>query len=45
MHDSVFAEFDRICRTRGAGGDVLEIGAVASDDTLLCLPALRDARS
>jgi SAM-dependent methyltransferase len=45
MHPSVFAEFDRICRARGAGGDVLEIGAVASDDTLLCLPALRAARS
>lgn len=45
MHPSVFAEFDRICRARGARGDVLEIGAIASDDTLLCLPALRDARS
>jgi len=41
MHPAVFEEFDRICGARGAGGDVLEIGAVASDDTLLCLPALR----
>jgi len=45
MHGSVFAEFDRICRARGAGGDVLEVGAVASEESLLLLPALRDARS
>lgn len=45
MHPSVFEEFDRICRVRGAGGDVLEIGAVASGDSLLCLPSLRGARS
>jgi SAM-dependent methyltransferase len=45
MHPLVFREFDRVCRARGAGGDVLEIGAVAADDTLLCLPSLRDARS
>lgn len=45
MHPLVFREFDRICRARGAGGDVLEIGAVATDDTLLCLPSLRAARS
>lgn len=45
MHPSIFAEFDRICRSRRAGGDVLEVGAVASDESLLCLPALRDARS
>lgn len=45
MHPSIFEEFDRICRQHDAGGDVLEVGAVASDDTLLCLPALRGARS
>jgi SAM-dependent methyltransferase len=45
MHARVFAEFDRICRERGAGGDVLEIGAVAPPDSLLCLPALAGARS
>jgi SAM-dependent methyltransferase len=45
MHPSIFTEFDRICGTRRAGGDVLEVGAVASDDSLLCLPALRAARS
>jgi SAM-dependent methyltransferase len=45
MHPSIFTEFDRICRARGAGGDVLEVGAVASDATLLCLPALGTSRS
>jgi len=45
MHSKVFQEFERICATRGAGGDVLEIGAVASPDSLLCLEALANARS
>ena len=45
MHPRVFDAFERVCRERGAGGDVLEIGAVASRTTLLCLPALARARS
>ena len=45
MHQKVFEEFDRVCRERGAGGDVLEIGAVPAEDSLLFLPALRGARS
>jgi SAM-dependent methyltransferase len=45
MHPRIFTEFDRICRARRAGGDVLEVGAVASDESLLCLPALHAARS
>lgn len=44
MHPEVFAAFERLCRRRGLGaGRVLEIGAVPSDDTLLCLPALAAA--
>ena len=43
MHAAVFGEFDRICRARGAGGAVLEIGAMPAADTLLCLPALAGA--
>jgi SAM-dependent methyltransferase len=43
MHPIVFKAFDDICRERGAGGRVLEVGAVASPDTLLMLPSLRDA--
>jgi len=45
VHRRVFEEFNRICTEREAGGDVLEIGAVDSADTLLRLPALRGARS
>src|SRR4051794_20695208 len=43
VRPEVFAEFDRICAARRAGGCVLEIGAAARDDTLLCLPALAGA--
>lgn len=43
MHPTVFAEFERVCRARGAGGAVLEIGAVPSGDSLLTLPALAGA--
>jgi len=45
LHERIFAAFDRVCRERGAGGDVLEIGAMPSRSTLLCLPALARARS
>lgn len=45
MHPTVFSLFDRICAARRCGGDVLEIGAVPSDESLLHLPALAGARS
>lgn len=45
MHADVFAVFDRVCATRRAGGDVLEVGAVPSGESLLCLPALAGASS
>jgi SAM-dependent methyltransferase len=43
VHPAVFAAFDRICARRGAGGVVLEVGAVPSHDALLTLPALAGA--
>ncbi len=43
MHERVFAEFESVCRARGAGGAVLEIGAVPGPEALLCLPALAGA--
>lgn len=43
MHETVFAAFDALCARRGAGGAVLEIGAVPARDTLLALPSLRTA--
>ncbi|MDR3465400.1 MAG: methyltransferase domain-containing protein [Xanthobacteraceae bacterium] len=44
MHPLVFEAFDVICRGRVApGARVLEVGATASEDTLLRLPALAGA--
>ncbi len=43
MHPKQFRAFDRICAERGAGGSVLEVGAVPSGDSLLCLESLRAA--
>jgi len=43
MHPDQFQAFERICAERGAGGSVLEIGAVPSEDSLLCLRSLRAA--
>lgn len=43
MHPQVFQKFDEICAARKAGGRVLEIGAVAASDTLLCLPSVAKA--
>jgi SAM-dependent methyltransferase len=45
LHADVFAVFDRVCANRGAGGDVLEVGAVPSGESLLSLPALAGASS
>jgi SAM-dependent methyltransferase len=43
MHPTVFEAFDRICRTEGAHGRILEIGATPDANTLLRLPALAAA--
>lgn len=43
MHPEVFQKFEEICISRGAGGRVLEIGAIPAPDTLLCLPCLSAA--
>jgi SAM-dependent methyltransferase len=43
MHPAVFREFERICRERRVGGAVLEVGAVPSRESLLCLEALAGA--
>ncbi len=45
MHPSIFDAFERICRTRGAGGRVLEVGALPNDEALLTLPALQSAEA
>ena len=43
MYPRVFREFDRICSARGVGGSVLEVGAIPSDMSLLCLKSLGNA--
>jgi SAM-dependent methyltransferase len=43
MHPRVFQEFERICSERNARGSVLEVGAVASEESLLCMRSLKNA--
>jgi SAM-dependent methyltransferase len=45
MTPALFAEFDALCRRFGASGNVLEIGATSTPDTLLNLPSLRTCES
>jgi SAM-dependent methyltransferase len=39
----VYEEFERICTQRGVQGAVLEVGAIPSDQSLLCMQALSGA--
>ena len=41
MHSRVYKEFERIVAQRAVFGPVLEVGAVPSDDSLLCMTPLR----
>jgi SAM-dependent methyltransferase len=43
MHPAIYREFERICTARGAGGRVLEIGAVPGESSLLCMKSLSGA--
>jgi ubiquinone/menaquinone biosynthesis C-methylase UbiE len=43
MHPRVFQEFERICLGRQAGGSVLEVGAVPSEESFLCMKSLKGA--
>ena len=45
MHPRVLQEFERVCSERNAGGSVLEVGAVPSEESLLCLRSLEKAES
>lgn len=45
MTPAIFAAFDALCRNYGAQGNVLEVGATPTADTLLNLPALRGCGS
>lgn len=43
MLPRVYQEFERICARRGVRGAVLEVGAIPSDRSLLCMQALSGA--
>jgi SAM-dependent methyltransferase len=43
MHPRVYQEYQRICMERNAGGAVLEVGAIPSDKSLLCMKPLKKA--
>jgi SAM-dependent methyltransferase len=43
MHPRVYQEFERICGDRQIRGSVLEVGAVATDLSLLCMTSLGSA--
>ncbi|MGH7801345.1 MAG: methyltransferase domain-containing protein [Thermodesulfobacteriota bacterium] len=43
MHRRVYQEFEQICSERKASGSVLEVGAVPSNMSLLCMKALVNA--
>lgn len=44
MHPKEYEAMEQICSERGAGGAVLEVGAVPSDESLLCMKCLQNAR-
>jgi len=44
MHLKVYQEFERICSKRGIHGSVLEVGAVPSNTSLLCMKSLDNVR-
>ena len=43
MHPRVYREFKEIVSRRAVTGSVLEVGALPSDHSLLCLPSLQSA--
>lgn len=43
MHPRVYQEFERICSGRSIGGSILEVGAIPSSMSLLCMKSLGNA--
>lgn len=43
MHPRIYQEFETICSERNISGSVLEIGALPSKTSLLCMKSLRNA--
>lgn len=45
MHYRIFIEFERICASLNITGSILEVGAVPSKKSLLCMESLRSAET
>ncbi|NEO52840.1 MAG: class I SAM-dependent methyltransferase [Okeania sp. SIO3B5] len=43
MHPRVYQEFEKICSEKNINGSVLEIGAIPSSNSLLCMKSLEKA--
>ena len=43
MHPRVYQEFEKICSERDIRGSVLEVGAIPSNMSLLCMNSLESA--
>lgn len=43
MHPRVFREFEKICSEKNITGSVLEVGAIPSEMSLLCMQSLKNA--
>lgn len=45
MHYRIYQEYERICNQKKfTGASVLEVGAVPSEKSLLCMKSLKEAR-
>jgi ubiquinone/menaquinone biosynthesis C-methylase UbiE len=44
MHDRVYQEFEKICSERQINSSVLEVGAIPSNKSLLCMKSLKSAK-
>lgn len=44
MHKLIYQEFERICSRFEIKGSVLEVGAIPTDKSLLCMKSIRDAK-
>ena len=44
MHKTIYQEFEKICSKANITGSVLEVGAVPSPQSLLCMKALRNVK-
>ncbi len=44
MRKRMFSEFEKICKERNAGGNILEIGAIPSEESLLNIKSFKNVK-